>query len=278
MSPDVENLDLVEIGPAFLEVVRVALAGRTHARLPGRQHEGAGADARIPSRAFRAGRDDRQMVVGHQEGEIGAAVAQGEHDLALPVRLDVGDAGDGAGSTGGGTFATVVVDRVDHILRVERLAVMELDALSKVEHPYRCVVRGFPAFRQLPRDVAVRGDHGQVVSAAPRREDVVGVKQGRAGQRIGGGAAAYRQAEAAPTFRFRRFRRLGQQAGRYRSPHADGGCAIDELAPAEAAFGQAALQIVERFHGWFSTGSGFRCGAVGPLFRHRTPDMDCRTR
>ena len=66
---DVERFDLVEVWPAFLEIVRIALRRGAKSRTPFGEHEGTGSDALVPCRAFGAGNADNEVVVGHQEGE-----------------------------------------------------------------------------------------------------------------------------------------------------------------------------------------------------------------
>ena len=141
-------------------------------------------------------RHDEEMVIGHEEREVGIASVQFEHNTIRPVLRDLLDRCDVGLGRGFGLFAAVMVDRGDDIVCRHRLAVGELDALAKVEDPSRRVVIGFPGFCHVADEIPVRVDLGQGVVGREAERHHIGVGIGLRVEGIG--CAALGKTDAKP--------------------------------------------------------------------------------
>ena len=117
---DAARLDLVEPGAAFLPVVRKALDLAADTRLIAFQRIAAGADALVELGVARG--HDQQVHEAHQRREARIRRGQRDRDLARRGRLDPGDLGQQRLGLGDGLFAAMQVDRIDHVLGIQRLA------------------------------------------------------------------------------------------------------------------------------------------------------------
>ena len=188
------------------------------------------------------------MVVRHQEGEVGIAFRERE-DHMVSVRLDVLDAGNRPRCARLRVRPAMHVDRVDDVCRVERVPVVEFDALAQLEGPDLRFRVGLPALRELAGHVAVGGDLDEAVAYLPARVEIVGVQQRRTFQAVRRRATAHRLTQSAAVLRFGGPRLLHPDGEGYRRHHAQGGGLSDEFAPCDPAFGQAALKVFQLFHG-----------------------------
>ena len=165
---DHQVLDLVEMCPIGLEVVGIALEEGPHARIERVDDVGAGpvaagdVDVAVPV----GGHDDEPVVAEH-EGEVRVGRLQPDHDLVVAVLAHLLDGLEQRPDRRRAVLAAVPVDRVDHVLRRQGLAVVEGDPLAQSEHPGPALVAGLDALRKLRANRAVRLNFGQVVAPAP---------------------------------------------------------------------------------------------------------------
>ena len=168
------------------------------------QSVAAGSGSRLPvDLAVAPGGTDEDMVVAHQERKVGVAALQGDRDAMRSIRLDRLDSAENSLCRGLGIVGEMMPEGVDDIPGVERLAVVELDALANLEHPRLRVRGGVPALRQL-RNQLTRGRHlGQVVAdLAEQYVDHVGIQNEPGVQDVAGRAT--RGPDAQPTALLRR--------------------------------------------------------------------------
>ena len=212
------------------------------------QHERAGADALVPLRPLGAVRSDNEVIVRHQEREVGASFGEAEHHRVLAVGLDVGDVRDRAGAARRRVLTAMHVDRVDDIGRLEALAVVELDSLAQLEAPLGRVGSALPALRQFARQVTLRGDLHQVVSDLPTRVRIVNLDQTAAGEGVVGGSTSERLAKLAAALGRGRPGFLRQHQRRNRAGHPEGGHLPDEIPARDAPLRELALQFFDLSH------------------------------
>ena len=170
----VEDDDLfegVEIGQALLPVAVMAHVARAYPELQIGDAERATA---IPRHrvdgAIRLGGQDRQVIVGHHEREVGIARRERD-DHVHPVGPHVSDRRNQRSGSRGAVGSPVVVDRGDDIFGRQNMAGVEFDARADRERPGRRVCGGFPAFGQFRDQSAIGGNLGQVVVALMRLKD-----------------------------------------------------------------------------------------------------------
>jgi hypothetical protein len=91
-----------------------------------------------------------------------------------------------------------MVDRGDHVVGGERLAIMELRPLAQAEHPGLGIFRGFEALGGIADHLAVGLDLGEArPERSPAEQAVESVGPCRWIERVGGGAAADADPEGA---------------------------------------------------------------------------------
>ena len=182
---DHPELDRVEVGRALLHlagrvesapVVRVAVDGEGAVRLPRAEHERPGADRVARALVLRVQHRRR-----HHVGGRAVEVRAGERrERLLEIDLDghvverLGAAEDGAEGQRVEGAGQVGVEVVDHGLRVERGAVLELHARAQLDHPLGEVLVGDPAGRQPRLGPGVGAGGGQRLEDG-RAHEVAGV-------------------------------------------------------------------------------------------------------
>jgi hypothetical protein len=152
---DADELDLVEIRLALLEVVRVADQPGADAGLELLERERAGPVAGLPvGGAVVVGRQDRQVIVAGDKGEVGVGFAQREDHGFRPVRLDVGDRLEQRLGRRSGVLAHVMAERGHDVVGRHRPAVVEGRAAAQLEDPFAGAVGRLEAFGEVGHDVA----------------------------------------------------------------------------------------------------------------------------
>ena len=162
------------------------------------------------------------------------------------------------------------VDRIDDVVRIERLAVVELDTLSQLERPDPRLRIGLPALRELAGNVSVSRHFSQVAAYLPARVEVVGIDKLRAFQAVGGRAAAHRLAQPSSMHRLGRLGLFHPDAERDRGRQSEGRGLPDEFAPTDSAFRQAALKVFQLLHGFLLL-IRFNCSVEVLSYSSRTP-------
>lgn len=153
---DDDDLDLVGMaGLVAAPVVGEALAAMFHAGLVDGDLVRAGADAGIRV-VLAAIRLDDQMVVGHQIGEVGIGIAEGDHHF-LALGLDRLDVLQNAERAGFRLLVRMALERGGDILRAHRLAVVELDAVADLHRPGLGIRRSADLLGYQVLDAALRG-------------------------------------------------------------------------------------------------------------------------
>ena len=199
---DRDLFDRVEPAAVVLVVVLILGDERAHAGLEVLDLVAAGADAFGDALLDAARRVDDDVIVRQEVGEVG--VAGGEHELHLVVAelLHLLDrAHDGLG---GGLGALLGMDRqrLQHVVGVEVLAVMERHALAEVEGPGLGVGRRLPAFGELALERPVGRDLGQAVEhRAVRQHDHEAVGMRAPVPAVGGVGARDAHAQRAAVLR-----------------------------------------------------------------------------
>ena len=84
--------------------------------------------------AFAIGRQDHEVIVGHDVGEVGIAAGEVE-DHVVAVGGDLVDAGEQRLAAGLRALAPVMIDGGHNVTGGKRLAVVEFDTLAQLEHP-----------------------------------------------------------------------------------------------------------------------------------------------
>ncbi len=144
---DADHMHLVEMRLALAEIVRIAAAFHAHPRLPTVENIGAGASALLEVGGV--GRLDGEVIVAQGEAKIGVAVFQHDDHFVLAVGahfIHLLQQGFGRRI---GTLAAMPVERLDDILGLQRLAIVELHAAMQLESPGGGIGRSIPGFRQL---------------------------------------------------------------------------------------------------------------------------------
>ncbi len=197
-----EELDLVEPG-AIAPVAFVAHRDRAHARRELLALERAGADR--GGEILGAVLDDVEMGGAQDHREIGVRSRQLDADLVRPGRADLlHRCCEGLGLAAD-LRVEMALQRIDHVLSREGLAVVEGDALPQLEGPDRGLVV-LDRLRQLRLRLAGFVDPGQLV-VEQVAADIVGRRRllGRV-ERVGGRAGVAGDADAAAALR-----RVGQR-------------------------------------------------------------------
>ena len=133
---DTEDFHLVKVGFTRSEVIGVAGAQKSHTRLPGLQGERSGADALFIVCAFGALRDNRNVIVTGDKGEVGIPFFQGKYHYILAVGLNVGDRIHDALGRRFGVRSPVLVKGIDHIVGIHGFAIVKFDSFAQLESPY----------------------------------------------------------------------------------------------------------------------------------------------
>ncbi|MCY1289482.1 hypothetical protein D9M69_391540 [compost metagenome] len=140
-----EKLDLVEIRQARLPVAVVALADRTHARLELDAFEWPGA---ISNAEVRSAVSHDEEVCGAEDGrQVRIRAAQDDLNLVGTNSLHFTDLFGDCQCLGTEFRQLVAVQRIDHIRRGERLAIVEYNVLAQLDGPGDRVA-GIERFRQ----------------------------------------------------------------------------------------------------------------------------------
>ena len=147
-------------------------------------------------------RDDEEVVIGQKIRQIHVAARHRDADLVRAERLHLRDVAE---RRLGGRFrvAAVQVQRIDNIVRVQRLAVRESNALADIEDPIGSARLRFPVFEQFRRGPVVLVDLDEAV------HDLIGeVDRHPIGDRprieaVRGGAARHAELEGAARCRRR---------------------------------------------------------------------------
>ena len=138
------------MGAALFPVVGIALKFGLHARLEVLQLVATGSDAvgGVGHLAVFRGHD-RNVIVRHDEREVGIAAAQGEDHGVFAVGLNVGDWRNHALGGRFGILAAVVVVGGNHIFSFKAFAVVEFNPFAQFKGPDFCIRCGIPGFCQF---------------------------------------------------------------------------------------------------------------------------------
>ena len=184
-----EDLDFIKVGFAFPEVIGIAGAEEPHPGLPGLQYHRSGTDALFIVCAFGALRDNRNVIVTGDKGEVCIPFFKGKDNRMLAVGLDVGDRIDNALGRRFGVRPPVLVKGIDHIVGIHGFAIMKFDPFAQLESPYGCIRGGFPGFGQLGNRLALIIDFYQHIADGIIDHLRHGVRQCTGIHGIGGGVA-----------------------------------------------------------------------------------------
>ena len=204
--------------------------------------EGAGADT---GGGVLIGRVNRQLVRAQDGGKVRIGAHQLEHHLVLAVRLDTFDGVQGRFDRRRRLIAHLQLIGVHHVSGVERLAIVELDALAQGEGPLAGSVGRLPALGEL-------GDRGEAlvdVHQGVRHRTMPGDHVRGAAQRVtrvesvGSVAAEASVDELAAAFRRSRHRIGAREHGgnRGRRTHCDHSC--HEFSSTQFALGEQPVEI-----------------------------------
>ena len=140
----------------------------------------------------------------------------------------------------------MMVERGHHVVRVQRLAVVELDALAQGELPRRGV-GSVDRLGQFGDQAAVLGDLRQVVPRGRVHRLHVEVEEGRRIQRIRGRPVPEAAAETPSLLRFRKG--LVGECGRQRRRGTQRQCPLHKPATGHAALRRQFPQLLFEIHG-----------------------------
>ena len=218
----VTDIDLLHFGEVAAVVgipVVVELGDHgAHARLESDNLVRAGSDAVGDCLGDLACREDTDVVVGDEIGEVGTAALQVELYLVVGQLLHLLDRGHNRLGSRLRAFLDMHVHRRDDVIGAERLAVVELHALAQVEGPDFGVGRCFPALREFADQFAGRGYLGQGLEHATcAHVDHEAVGMGTAVPGVGRVAARHADGVGATMFRRRHGRHAGDRKGTSRS-------------------------------------------------------------
>ena len=232
---DREELDLVEVGAmGLLPVVLVTHESGAHSGLEVDQLVATAADPGSPVYAVPLGRQDRDVVVADEIREVRVPAGELYHHGIPAFHLDALHGFHQILRGGLRILVPVVVDRGHHVVRVERLAVVELHPLADLEPPGRGVRRCLPALGQLRLEPG-RGDLGEVVVPGHVENRHVPVLERRRVEGIRRRAVRHADPELPALLRGGGERCLRQQARGHHPAGAEGACAGHEIAPAHRA-------------------------------------------
>ena len=186
--------------PGF-PVIRAALQGHAHPRFEVLQAITTGADTGLPVRHAVLARHDHQMVIGDHVGEVGVARMQLEHHAVAAVGADLGHVAQHGLGRRAGFLPEVMLDRGDHIVGGQGLAVVEGHALAQFEGPDPGIRGRGPAFSQFGDRRAVDGNFGQGVIDRRETDKGEGIDPGTGVFRVGGAGAGQSQTQHAAGFR-----------------------------------------------------------------------------
>ena len=130
---DRQDFDLVSMAARRIPVVGVLFKGGANARLMLDHFVSAAADACRGVVHAATGLDD-EVVVGHQEGQVGVASGQGQGDH-VALGLHVGDAFDDALCARLRLVIGVALQRCHHVFGRHGCAVVIFNAFADLEHP-----------------------------------------------------------------------------------------------------------------------------------------------
>ena len=226
-----EGLDVAGV---LVPVVGELLGHRRQTRREFLQPVRAGAHhgiAVLPARLH----DRGVIVVAQRDGEIGVAAVERDHQHVRPVGLHVDDRRQKRLRRRFGAFLDVFAERIDDVLGVQRLAVVELDALAQLEGPFAGVVGRFPLDRQVRHDVHVAVQIGQAVVHLIGALDVRAVGHLRRIEGLLRSGVFRGHVDLAALDRRLRHTGARQHAAGRRRGHAQGPGPADELATVHAA-------------------------------------------
>ncbi|MND94450.1 hypothetical protein D3C80_866670 [compost metagenome] len=226
---DAEQFGAGKMSPARLPVVGVAFQRHAHTWLERLDGVAASADAGAPvGNAILAGHDC-QVVVSHHIREVGIARVQFEHHAVSAVGTHLGHIAEHGLGRRSRRIAQVMVDRGDHIVDGQALAVMKLHALAQFEGPDPGIGRRRPAFCQLGDGRAIHADFSQGVVHRREADKGEGIGPGTRIKGVGGAGPGQAQAQHAAGLG-RRFLGEGihRQAHGKRSPESACGHAVLE--------------------------------------------------
>src|SRR5882724_1516787 len=140
------------------------------------------------------------------------------------------------------------VQRIDDVVGIERLAVVEGDALAEVEDPFGGAGLRFPALGQLRYRLVVGAVLDEAIHQGEADLQRDGVRIGRDVQAVGGAAAGHAEPERAALLRLVGHARLGEQGRGQGRADAERRRAAHEIAPADAALRDLLRPILEFSH------------------------------
>ena len=241
---DAEHLDLVQVGLAWLPVVRVAHADGAHARRELLQRERAGAVGL--SEVGGAVLDDHEMRRAQDHRQVRVRCTQGDAHGAWPVGGDVlhlrGERP--AGRSGLGVLDPVY--RVDHVGRRQLRAVMERHARPQLEGPDLGALAGAEALGEFRLRHQLGIQPGQPVVEDEGPVVIRGLRAAAGIERVGGGGRLRRHPQLAAPLRRLGQRGAGNQPVGHRRAHA-GGCQPSQQIPPPGAAAQRRLDQAPRF-------------------------------
>ena len=135
-----DQLQFIKMRCALFEVIGVSLAAQTHAGIELRHHITACADARIGVNLSVFGGKDQQVVVRHNEREVGIWRIEIKNDLIVALFPNARNSRQQTLGSGGRILAHVVGIGRQNVVGDEGLAVVEFNTTAKVERPGRAAV------------------------------------------------------------------------------------------------------------------------------------------